>query len=178
VNLLSFFQRRSNSAPVARERLQILLAHERAITGKTDLVAILREEILAVIAKHVPIDPDQVQVKMDRNNAVSTLEVDIQIPIPGEVAKAAETENAAKPSADGGAVKPLQSPEKAKAETAKAEPVKAKQAAEGAKLAPDAKPAKAKAAAETKAAKTADAPKPNAGEALKPAAARPAPVSG
>lgn len=173
MNLLSFFQRRSNSAPVARERLQILLAHERAITGKTDLVAILREEILAVIAKHVPIDPDQVQVKMDRNNAVSTLEVDIQIPIPGEVAKAAETVNAAKPSANGGAVKPVQSPEKAKAE-----PVKAKPAAEGAKPAPDAKPAKAKAAAETKAAKTADAPKPNAGEALKPAAARPAPVSG
>ena len=79
MNLLSIFQRRS-SAPVARERLQVLLAHERAVVGQTDLVAILREEILAVIVKHVPIDKDKVQVKMDRGEAMSTLEVDIEFP--------------------------------------------------------------------------------------------------
>jgi cell division topological specificity factor len=47
MNLLNFFSRRA-SAPVARDRLQILLAHERTVVGgKSDLVAILREEILA-----------------------------------------------------------------------------------------------------------------------------------
>ena len=80
MSLLNFFSRRT-SAPVARERLQILLAHERAIvSGKPDLVAILREEILAVIKKHVQVDQDKVQVKMDRGAAMSTLEVDIEIP--------------------------------------------------------------------------------------------------
>ncbi len=80
MNLLNFFNRRS-SAPVARERLQLLLAYERTQSGgQSDLVAVLREEILAVIAKHFTIDPDKVQVKMDRGGAVSTLEVDIELP--------------------------------------------------------------------------------------------------
>jgi cell division topological specificity factor len=82
MNLLSFFRRR-NSAPVARERLQILLAHERTVVGgQSDLVAILREEIMAVIAKHIAVGDDQVQIKMDRGDSVSTLEVDIEIPTP------------------------------------------------------------------------------------------------
>jgi cell division topological specificity factor len=80
MNILSFFGRRS-SAPVARERLQILLAHERVVVGgQSDLVAILREEILAVIAKHVPLEPDSVRVKMERGESVSTLEVEVDIP--------------------------------------------------------------------------------------------------
>jgi len=79
MSLFSFFRAR-NTAPVARERLQILLAHERAIVGGSDLAAILREEILAVIAKHVAIDQDKVQVKLDRGGSVSTLEIDIEMP--------------------------------------------------------------------------------------------------
>jgi cell division topological specificity factor len=82
MKLFDFFTRR-NSAPIARERLQILLAHERSMTsGKSDLAAVLREEILAVIAKHVAIDRDKVQVKMDRGKTVSTLEIDIEMPTP------------------------------------------------------------------------------------------------
>lgn len=79
MSLFGFLNRRT-SAPVARERLQILLAHERISTGPSDLVAVLREEILAVIAKHIAVDKDKVKVSMDRNNAVSTLEVDIELP--------------------------------------------------------------------------------------------------
>ena len=81
MNLLSFFNRRT-SAPVARDRLQLLLQHERAIvSGKPDLVAVLREEILAVIAKHVTLDHNKVKVTMDRGETVSTLEVDVEIPL-------------------------------------------------------------------------------------------------
>lgn len=79
MSLLNFFAKKS-SAGVARDRLQILLAHERTATGRSDLVAILREEILAVIGKHVSIDREKVQVKMDRGSTVSTLEVEIEIP--------------------------------------------------------------------------------------------------
>ncbi len=80
MNLLNFFGRR-DSAPVARERLQILLSHERTIvSGKPDLVATLREEILAVIAKHISVDGEKVQIKMDRGASISTLAVDIEIP--------------------------------------------------------------------------------------------------
>ncbi|WP_028035828.1 cell division topological specificity factor MinE [Chelativorans sp. J32] len=69
------------SAPMARERLQVLLAHERASVGESDLVARLREEILAVIAKHVKVDGEKVKVKMDRGDQVSTLEIDVEIPL-------------------------------------------------------------------------------------------------
>jgi cell division topological specificity factor len=78
MSLLRFF--RSGTAPIARERLQILLAHERSASDQPDLLAILREEILAVIGRHVTFEPDKVQIKLDRGKSVSTLAVDIEIP--------------------------------------------------------------------------------------------------
>ena len=74
------FLRPINSAPVARERLQILLEYERKMVSQTDLIAVLREEILAVVGRHVTIDPDRVQIKVDRGAKVSILAVDIEIP--------------------------------------------------------------------------------------------------
>ena len=70
----------NSSAPVARERLQILLEYERRQSGRRDLAAVLRDEIIAVISRHVTIDPDRVQVKLDRHDRMSTLAVDIQFP--------------------------------------------------------------------------------------------------
>jgi cell division topological specificity factor len=80
MNFLRLMSRRSGSAPVARERLQILLAHERGLRGQPDLLGILREEILAVVSRHVILDPEKVVVRMDRGESVSTLEVDIEVP--------------------------------------------------------------------------------------------------
>ena len=79
MNLLSVFRRR-NSAPVARERLQVLLAHERAFVGKSDLLAVLQEEIISVIAKHVTIERERVQIKLDRGDPISILEIDVEVP--------------------------------------------------------------------------------------------------
>ena len=78
MSLFDLFRRRS--APVARERLQILLAHERVARSRPDLLGVLREEILAVIGRHVSFEPEKVQIKMDRGKSVSTLAVDIEIP--------------------------------------------------------------------------------------------------
>jgi cell division topological specificity factor len=79
MSFLSFLTR-NRSAPVARDRLQVLLAHERALGGRADLVAVLQKEILAVIARHIPVDQDKVVVKLDRGDQVSTLEIDIEMP--------------------------------------------------------------------------------------------------
>jgi len=69
------------TAPIARERLQILLAHERGMRGqKPDLLMLLREEILAAVSRHVTLDPDKVIVRMERGKNVSTLEVDVELP--------------------------------------------------------------------------------------------------
>jgi cell division topological specificity factor len=78
MNVFNFFQKKK-SAPVARERLQLLLAHERMSPG-SDLVAILREEILAVIGRHIDIEGDRLHIKIDRGEHVSILEIDVEIP--------------------------------------------------------------------------------------------------
>lgn len=80
LKLLRLFGGRDTSAPVARERLQILLAHERGLLGQPDLLVTLREEILAVVSKHVTLDPEKVIVRLERGKTVSTLEVDIEVP--------------------------------------------------------------------------------------------------
>ena len=95
MSLFTFFKSRS-SAPVARERLQILLAHERTAVGPRDLVAILRDDLLRTIARHIEIDPEKLTVTMDRAGAFSTLEIDVEIPV-DKVEEA--TRNSALPSA-------------------------------------------------------------------------------
>ncbi len=92
MKLFSFFSK-TQSAPAARERLQVLLAHERASATGTDLVAKLRDEILRVISRHMDIDQDKVSVKMERGSQVSTLVVDVEIPF--QAAKAATRKKAA-----------------------------------------------------------------------------------
>jgi cell division topological specificity factor len=89
MNLFGLFGRRGGSAPVARERLQILLAHERKSTRDSDLIAALHKDVIAAISKHIDIDPDKVQVKMHRHQETSLLEIDIEI-----------GENAVKPQAE------------------------------------------------------------------------------
>jgi cell division topological specificity factor len=80
MNLLNIFQR-TRTAPTARDRLQILLAHERvSSSGQSDLIARLREEVLEVVARHVPVDRDKVGVKMERGDGVSIIEIDLEIP--------------------------------------------------------------------------------------------------
>lgn len=79
MSVFSLFARRG-SAPVARNRLQILLAYERTTRSSSDLLIVLREEILAAIGRHVVIEPDRISVRMDPGNNVSILEVEIEIP--------------------------------------------------------------------------------------------------
>ena len=79
MSLFRFFKSQG-TAPVARERLQILLAYERVALGPRDLIARLRDDLIATIARHIEIDPDKVTVKMDRAGAFSTLEIDVEIP--------------------------------------------------------------------------------------------------
>ena len=79
MNFFNLFKR-GGSAPVARDRLQILLAHERSTSGSSDLLTMLRHEILAAVARHVDIDLAGVSVQMNRRKKISTLEVEIEIP--------------------------------------------------------------------------------------------------
>jgi cell division topological specificity factor len=80
------------SAPVARERLQILFEYERKLGSQIDLFTVLREEILAVVSRHVNVDPDMVEITVDRGSKFSKLAVDIEIPNPGGEARMVPTD--------------------------------------------------------------------------------------
>lgn len=88
MNFRRFFSR-TQTAPAARERLKVLLAHERASVGDSDLVTRLRDEILKAISNHMQIDNEKVSVKMERGTQVSTLIVDVEIPFDAMAKKAA-----------------------------------------------------------------------------------------
>ena len=92
MNLFTLFKSRA-TAPVARERLQILLAHERVTLGPANLIAMLRDEILATIAKHIEIAPEALKVKMGQEGSISTLEIDVEIPTEKIVAKSARQDS-------------------------------------------------------------------------------------
>lgn len=76
----SFFSRSNSSAATAKERLQILVAHDRADKASSDLVPILQREILEVVRRHMSVEKDKVDVRMDRGETGSMLEINIEIP--------------------------------------------------------------------------------------------------
>ena len=63
MSLLGWLHRRG-SAPAARDRLKVLLAHERTLGANSELLAVLREDILAVICRHLTVPPENIQVNM------------------------------------------------------------------------------------------------------------------
>ncbi|GAB6034297.1 cell division topological specificity factor MinE [Galenea microaerophila] len=80
--LLDYFlgQRKKKSATVAKERLQILLAHERSERKAPTYLPQMREEILQVIAKYVEIDSENLQISIDEANGVEVLELNLVLP--------------------------------------------------------------------------------------------------
>lgn len=68
------------SANVARERLQIVLSHQRVEGGDEDFLPKLRNELLMVISKYVKIDADQINVQLQRGDNCSVLELNITLP--------------------------------------------------------------------------------------------------
>jgi cell division topological specificity factor len=99
MRILNLFRRRA-SAPLARERLQILLSHERAAGRQPDLLAILQEEILATIARQITVEREHVRVRIDRGAKVSTLEIDVEIPHAAGTVPAAAARNSYGQNAD------------------------------------------------------------------------------
>ncbi|MBF6057167.1 MULTISPECIES: cell division topological specificity factor MinE [Thiomicrorhabdus] len=73
-------QRKKKSANQAKDRLQILLAHERSERKAPDYLPKMREEILQVIAKYVEIDQNQLQISIDEENGFEVLELNLVLP--------------------------------------------------------------------------------------------------
>lgn len=72
------------SAAAAKERLQIVLAHERIGRTREDFLPRLQQELVAVVARYVAIDPGKVNVNLDRGADMSTLAIEIELPAPAQ----------------------------------------------------------------------------------------------
>ncbi len=75
-----FRSNKKQSASIAKERLQIIVAHERNKRSQPDYLPKMQQEILAVIQKYVAIGQDDVDVQIDQNGGCSVLELNITLP--------------------------------------------------------------------------------------------------
>lgn len=83
MSLFDYFRDRkkpNKTASVAKERLQIIVAHERGQRSQPDYLPQLQQEIIDVISKYVKIDRDQVHVALDNQDECSILELNITLP--------------------------------------------------------------------------------------------------
>lgn len=82
MGLFDYFRAPPNkSAAVAKERLQIIVAHERGgRRSSPDYLPTLKKELLDVVRKYVPIDQSQVKVHLDREGGYEILELNITLP--------------------------------------------------------------------------------------------------
>lgn len=83
MSFFSFFVgEKKKSASVAKERLQIILAHERSgrNAAEPDYLPALQRELIAVISKYVKINPADIKVNLERQDNLEVLEVKIELP--------------------------------------------------------------------------------------------------
>jgi cell division topological specificity factor len=80
MSIFNYLRRRNTTALVAKERLQIIISHERSQRHTPDYLPKLQEEILAVIAKYVNVSRDQVSVNLERMGDSAVLELNITMP--------------------------------------------------------------------------------------------------
>lgn len=78
--MFGFFKRQPSSASQAKDRLQILLAHERATTNSPDFLPAMQKEILEVIRRHVKVSKEMVDIRLDRGDEISSLEINVELP--------------------------------------------------------------------------------------------------
>ena len=83
MSFLSFFLgEKKKTASVAKERLQIILAHERSgrNAAEPDYLPALQRELIAVISKYVKVNTDDIKVQLERQGNLEVLEVKIELP--------------------------------------------------------------------------------------------------
>jgi len=81
MSLLDIFRtRKPNSAHMARDRLRIIVAQERAARHSPDYLPTLKRELLEVIHRYVHIEPDAVRVRLETEGDNGVLELSVALP--------------------------------------------------------------------------------------------------
>ena len=81
MSLLDYFRiSKVASASLAKERLQILVAHERSSRNQPSYLPQLQKELLEVIRKYVNVEQDAISVNFEQDENQETLELNIVLP--------------------------------------------------------------------------------------------------
>ena len=80
MGLLAFFRRTPPTANLAKERLRIIVAQERSARGGPDYLPTLRRELFEVIRKYVNVDPEAIQVNLEKEDGHDVLELSVALP--------------------------------------------------------------------------------------------------
>ncbi len=81
MRLIDYFTRkRVNSASIAKERLQVIVAHERNKRQQPDYLPQLQKDIMEVIRKYVDVDMENIDVQLDNNGSCAVLELNVTLP--------------------------------------------------------------------------------------------------
>lgn len=81
MSLLDYFRStKTNSAALAKERLQILVAHERSSRNQPTYLPKLQKELLAVVRKYVNVDQDAISINFEQDDDQEVLELNIVLP--------------------------------------------------------------------------------------------------
>ena len=81
MGILDFLKRRPEpTAGLAKERLRIIVAHERRDRNAPDFVPLMRNELLEVIKKYVHVDIDAININVERDNGHDILELSVTLP--------------------------------------------------------------------------------------------------
>lgn len=82
MSFVDYFRRGNGkkSASVAKERLQIIVAHQRGKSGQPDYMMKMQQEVLAVVRKYVEIDDEMVKFDVEQNDDCSILELNVTLP--------------------------------------------------------------------------------------------------
>ena len=81
MSLLDYFRiSRRNSAAIAKERLQILVAHERAERNRPSYLPMMQKELLEVVQKYVNVDQNAITINVEQDDRHEILELNILLP--------------------------------------------------------------------------------------------------
>lgn len=81
MSLIDYLSKKKvNTAALAKERLQIIVSHERNLRNKPDYLPNMQKDILEVVRKYIDIELDKIEVQIDNNGSCSVLELNVTLP--------------------------------------------------------------------------------------------------